>query len=129
MRTCRPTVGSAPSRLVTSPRRHSGRSSTNISRRRSPRAAQWACGSSQLESDQQTSQHSISNKVPKRSSLVVRRPGVIAVGVRPTSQNCISLGRAVGLWVITIRPTSHNCYPQVTRAVALVVFKCRYSRT
>ena len=36
MRTCRPTVGSAPSRLVTSPRRHSGPSSTNISRRRLP---------------------------------------------------------------------------------------------
>ena len=31
---CRPTVGSAPSRLVTSPRGHSGRSSTNLSRRR-----------------------------------------------------------------------------------------------
>ena len=37
MRTCRPTVGSAPSRLVKSPRRHSGRSSTNNSRRRLPR--------------------------------------------------------------------------------------------
>ena len=39
MRTCRPTVGSALSRLVTSPRRHSGRSSTNLSRRlRGPRS-------------------------------------------------------------------------------------------
>ena len=43
-------------------------------------AAQWACGSSQLESDQQSSQLHL-HKVPKRSSLVVRRPGDTLVRV------------------------------------------------
>ena len=43
------------SHVVTSPRRHSSRSRPT-SPTASPRAAQWVCGSSQLESDQQSSQ-------------------------------------------------------------------------
>ena len=64
----------------------------------SPRAAQWACGSSHLESDQQSSQPHL-HKDPKRSSLVVR--------CRVLQTNCTFLGRAMGLWVtaVEVRPT------------------------
>ena len=89
-RTCRPTAGSAPSRLVTSPRRHSS-PSRPTSQTASPWAAQWACGSSQLEFDQQSSQPH-HHKDPKRSSLVVRCPVL--------QTNCSLLGRAMGSWVI-----------------------------
>ena len=51
---------------------------------------------------------------------LLRRPGDTLVGVRPTSHDGVSLGRAMGLWVIAVgvRPTSHNCYPQITKAVS-----------
>ena len=79
MRTCRPTVGSAPSRLVTSPRRYTG-PSRPTSQTASPWAAQWACGSLQLESDQQSSQPHL-HKDPKR----YRRWLCVAQYCRPTA--------------------------------------------
>ena len=44
----------------------------------------------------------------------------LLAGVRPTSHDGVSLGRAMGLWVIAVgvRPTSHNCCPQITKAVS-----------
>ena len=86
----------------------------------SPRAAQWACGSSQLGSDQQSSQLHL-HKVPKRSSLVVRRPRDTLVRVDQHPRRRLP-GPRNGLVGHRRRRSTNipNCYPQVTRAVALI---------
>ena len=108
------------SHAVTSHRRHSS-PSRPTSQTASPWAAQWACGSSQLESDQQSSQPHL-HKDPKRSSLVVRRPGDTPVRVdqHPRRRLPGPRNRLVGHRRRSPTNNHHNCYPQVTRAIALI---------
>ena len=128
VRNCRPTVGSAPSRLVTSPRRHSGRSSTNISRRRLP-GPRSGLVSSQLESDQQTSQQHL-HKVPKRSSLVVTSPRRHSSPSRPTSQTASPWAAQ---WACGSSQKKSDQHPQLLstshQSGRICCFKCRYCRT
>ena len=74
-------------------------------------ACRWREGSKCAPADQ---------LLAARLHVSMRRPGVIAVGVRPTSHNCISLGRAIGLWASQLEFDQHltTAYPQVTRAVS-----------
>ena len=107
------------SHVVTSPRRHSSRSRPT-SPTASPWAAQWACGSSQLES---TTSPTASPQGPKAvSSLVVRRPVL--------QTNCTFLGRAMGMWVIAEGVDQH---PQLLstshQSGRIGCLKCRYCRT
>ena len=140
--------------MLTSPRRHSSRSSTNISRRRlpgprgssqlesdqylttaSPWAAQWACGSSQLEFDQHLT--TANHKSPKRYRIdclkcrYCRTYYTTSPISRPADLVKLKLlhwERAKG----RPRPThgllrSHPPYPRVIRApICLHIRYCRF---
>ena len=114
MRTCRPTVGSAPSRLVTCPR-DTLVGSTNISRRRLPGPRSGLVGH---RSWSPTNNHH--NRISTRT-----QSGIVVGCASPKTTDQLHLpGPRNGLVGACrrSRPTIiPNCYPQVTRADALIV--------
>ena len=100
MRTCRPTAGSAPSRLVASPRRHSSQSRPT-SPTASTWAAQWACGSSQSESTNipfsiSTSQRRLGFNVPRHTMLWKKTTANWTLLLAPLSHTCPLVGGSPG---------------------------------
>ena len=121
--TCRPIESSKRGIAALSycdvPKRHSSRSRPT-SPTASPWAAQWACGSSQLEFDQHLT--TASPQVTRAVVVGCASPRRHSSRSRPTSPTASPWAAQWACGSSQKESTNiPNCYPQITRAVALIV--------